>query len=365
MNNRTEIIKTAEMIEQTEKETSILCGFDGFVDEICHVVDKRQDIDSYTRIKTISDYAERIGRASKQSTNIELITKQMRMGGNGPLLAAGMLNLGSTVFYIGALGKTKVHPIFSEFTQKTDQFISISDPGNTIALEFYDGKLMMGKMEQLKEVSWNNLAKQLSEAELKNILKQADLVAVTNWTMLANLPSILSVLKKMIEKMDKKERPVFFFDLADPNKRSAADIAGILEFLSDLQFHTSVVLGMNNQESIAISDVLNISEANIPERAGRIRSRLNLGGIVIHPINGAALATKNGIWWQGGPYTETPKSTTGAGDKFNAGLCYAWQNGLSEQQCLIVATGMSGYYVRYGSTPSKKGLVKFLHNWAN
>ena len=40
---------------QTEK-LNILSGFDGFVDEIIHVVDKRIDKDNYIRVKTIEDY---------------------------------------------------------------------------------------------------------------------------------------------------------------------------------------------------------------------------------------------------------------------------------------------------------------------
>lgn len=363
MKNKSEIIKTSEMIEQTEKEITVLCGFDGFIDEICHVVDKRQDIDSYTRIETIADYAQRIAKASKLSTNIELIPRKVKMGGNGPLMAAGLIGLGSTVLYIGALGKTEIHPTFREFIQNTYKHISLADPGATIALEFHDGKVMMGKMEHLKEVNWDNLSKQISEAELEKILCRTDLVAVTNWTMLAKLPSILSELKEMIAKMDKGARPLFFFDLADPSKRKKEDIEVILNYISELQSYTSVTLGMNNQESIAISEVCNISEASIPDRSGRIRNKLNIECILIHPISGAAMATKNGVWWQVGPHTDTPKLTTGAGDNFNAGFCYAWLNGFSTQQCLITATGVSGYYVRYECSPSKKDLVNFLHYW--
>ena len=43
---------------QTEK-LNILSGFDGFVDEIIHVVDKRIDKDNYIRVKTIEDYGHK------------------------------------------------------------------------------------------------------------------------------------------------------------------------------------------------------------------------------------------------------------------------------------------------------------------
>ena len=55
---------------QTEK-LNILSGFDGFVDEIIHVVDKRIDKDNYIRVKTIEDYGHKILNAAGVSSNIE------------------------------------------------------------------------------------------------------------------------------------------------------------------------------------------------------------------------------------------------------------------------------------------------------
>ena len=70
-----------------KKETlKIVVGFDGFVDEIIHAVDKRMDSANYTRIETIEAFAERIARASGLSTNIELVPQQIKIGGNGPIM---------------------------------------------------------------------------------------------------------------------------------------------------------------------------------------------------------------------------------------------------------------------------------------
>lgn len=70
---------------QTEK-LNILSGFDGFVDEIIHVVDKRIDKDNYIRVKTIEDYGHKILNAAGVSSNIENVVVQRKMGGNGPIL---------------------------------------------------------------------------------------------------------------------------------------------------------------------------------------------------------------------------------------------------------------------------------------
>ncbi len=66
-----------------------LVGFDGFIDSIISVVDQRHDMspDGYERIKTIEQFARRVGAAAGKSTNIELVVKEDRFGGNGPLMA--------------------------------------------------------------------------------------------------------------------------------------------------------------------------------------------------------------------------------------------------------------------------------------
>ncbi|MCL2222014.1 MAG: hypothetical protein FWC20_03730, partial [Oscillospiraceae bacterium] len=44
--------------------TFMVIGMDGFVDEIIHVVDKRQNLDQYTRIPTLDAFGNRISCAA-------------------------------------------------------------------------------------------------------------------------------------------------------------------------------------------------------------------------------------------------------------------------------------------------------------
>ena len=44
-------------------------GLDGFVDDILHVVDKRESADKYLRLPTIAQLAERLAGAAGRSTN--------------------------------------------------------------------------------------------------------------------------------------------------------------------------------------------------------------------------------------------------------------------------------------------------------
>ena len=59
----------------TDKELSAVIGFDGFVDTIIEVVDKRHSFADYTRIQTIAEFGARISRAAGLSTNIEFVPK--------------------------------------------------------------------------------------------------------------------------------------------------------------------------------------------------------------------------------------------------------------------------------------------------
>ena len=58
---------------QKPQALSAFIGLDGFVDEILHVVDKRESATKYTRLPTIKRYAERMAQAAGRSTNIELV----------------------------------------------------------------------------------------------------------------------------------------------------------------------------------------------------------------------------------------------------------------------------------------------------
>src|SRR6476620_11339046 len=64
-----------------------MIGLDGFVDEIIAVVDKRRSLDDFDRIKTIDALGRKILSASGQSSNYEMVVKQTKLGGNGPIMA--------------------------------------------------------------------------------------------------------------------------------------------------------------------------------------------------------------------------------------------------------------------------------------
>lgn len=364
MSNKQRLREIADRLEQHQPTESVLVGFDGFVDEIIHLVDERLDRDRYRRMESMSQYAQRVSGAVGFSANIEMVSQQVKLGGNGPIMADALQILGCRVNYVGALGKESIHPVFSEFAASCDRVISLAEPAQTDALEFTDGKLMMGKMGSLREVNWEVLRGHATEEDLNALLEEIELMACVNWTMIPNLNSILEGLIPLLQQRSRRLR--IFIDLADPRKRTREDIREVLLLLGRMQEHSDLILGMNEQESVQVEEVLFHGETeSLTGRAARIREKLNLSLAVIHPLRSACVAWDGGEGHIEGPYAATPKLTTGAGDVFNAGFCRALLSGLTPSDALAGGVCASGFYVRNARPATYAEWIQFIRAWAD
>ena len=345
-------------------KSNVLVGFDGFVDTILHVVDKRESSTKYTRLSKMGDFGRRIGAAAGHSANFEFVTQMLKLGGNGPIMANALGSYSTPVTYVGNLGAPNIHPVFADFAKRATVY-SITEPGYTDAIEFDDGKLMCGKHESLKEINWGNLLKHLPEEKLLEVFSDSSLIALVNWTMLPFMSAILQKLLTRIAPQLKGEKRWLFFDLADPAKRTEEDIAALLKLITKFEKYFKVVLGLNLQEGRQIGAVLGIklkndSPESVTEQAAKIRAALGIHTVVIHPTSFAAAADATGATQVPGPFTPKPKITTGAGDHFNAGFCIGRLLGLDLAASLQIGVATSGYYVRHAKSPRLDDLKKFL-----
>lgn len=348
-----------------------LVGLDGFVDKIIKPVGNRygQGAD-FDPIPTIEEFGNRILAAAGKSANIELYEEYEKLGGNGPIMANALLSEGLKVKYIGALGQP-VEPVFAEFTEKTSA-VSICPPGITHALEFNDGKIMLGSMKGLDEITLDKVIEVVGEGALLDMVSRADLIAMVNWTMVPNMTAFLEdLLTRILPNLGPRESGRFFyFDLTDPAKRSRGDLKEVLSVISRYRSHGSVTLGLNFSEARQVNEVLDLGTlgedpADLKSGGTRIRNALNLSCVVIHPRDGAACATRDGAWYVEGPFCRNPKISTGAGDHFNAGYSAAEVLGLSPESCLAVAVATSGQYVRTARSPSLRETARFIENWTS
>src|SRR5436190_23395437 len=164
-------------------QMSAFVGLDGFVDDILHVVDKRESAERYLRLPTIAQYAVRLGAAAGRSTNVELVSQLTKLGGNGPIMANALASFGLKVTYLGILGYPNIHPVFAELSAHAHAY-SIAEPGYTDAIEFEDGKIMLGKHQSLKQMNWENIKSRFGLEKFASHFGSADLVGFVNWTML-------------------------------------------------------------------------------------------------------------------------------------------------------------------------------------
>ena len=339
-------------------------GLDGFVDEIIAVVDKRKNHGTYEPIRTIDLLGKKIIAAAGQSSNYELVVKERKLGGNGPLMANALANMGAAVTFVGNLGYPNIDPVFADLARKAT-IHSIGEPAHTDALEFDDGKLMLGKLEPLNDANWDNLIGRLGKEKLTEILRDSQLIAMVNWTMLPHMSRVWAkLLDEIVPNIERHNRKLFI-DLADPEKRTADDILDAVKLLTRFQDQIDVILGLNLKESVEIADVLGLPgrsdpEAAMEENAKAIRNELGLSCVVVHPRRGAAAATENESASFAGPFVQKPMISTGAGDHFNAGFCLGHVLGFSLSESLCVGCATSGYYVRTGQTPDAAVLADFL-----
>jgi sugar/nucleoside kinase (ribokinase family) len=348
-----------------------LVGFDGFVDSIVAPVGLRRGPgEDFTPIATLGELGARISAAAGMSTNLELHPRGDKLGGNGPIMANALLALGSELTYVGALGRPATHPVFADLAARARIF-SLAEPAHTLAVECRDGKLMLGRMRSLDEITYPRLAEVVGEEVLRAELAGADLAAFVNWTMIPHLTSVLRELRTRIVAglpAAEAEARRYFFDLADPEKRAVADLRAALAEIAAFAAHGRVTLGLNLKEARQVAAALGVPEPAEDEAALRgaavaLRARLGVDTVVIHPRAAAACAGPEGTAWVPGPFTAEPRLTTGAGDHFNAGFTTGQLLGLDAEGCLTLGVATSGHYVRTGESPDLPSLETFLANW--
>ncbi|MCL2664184.1 MAG: carbohydrate kinase family protein [Defluviitaleaceae bacterium] len=349
----------------------MIIGLDGFVDVIIHVVDQRKDFENYTRLATISDMAARIGKAAGLSANFEWVPQNIKLGGNGPILSNALLEYGVRLTYVGGLGANGIHPVFKPMADKAAAVYSLSDPGHTNALEFEDGKLMMGTINTLDAINWKSFKEKVGPPQkIADMINKCDLFGMENWTMVAYMGEIWDGLIDEVFPLlnDRGVKPLAFFDLADPEKRTASDILHAMKQIGKFESKFRAVLGLNEKELYEIAEVFGVELSENPDDKLKqavcdTYKRLGIYCLVVHPTKEAMCCTADGFFRVAGPYCAKPVLTTGAGDNFNAGFCLGLSLGLDPASALTLGVSTSGYYVRNAKSPTFDDVIGFIGRW--
>jgi len=254
--------------------------------------------------------------------------------------------------------------VFQDFASRAT-LIPLADAARTHALEFADGKLMLGELAALSQITFGRLVEVVGREKLLALCQDAAMLGLFNWTM---LPGATELWRRLAEEVVPRlaRRPRIFIDLSDPKKRSAADLGEAMGVLTRLNgMGAPVTLGLNEAEARQVAAVTGASGgpgelATAVQLAGHVRGTLQLDTVVVHLTACAACATAGGSAEFAGPYVKNPAILTGGGDHFNAGFAAAQLIGLPLENCLCMGTAASGYYVRQAASPTASALAAFL-----
>ncbi len=407
MRAREEIARSAAERLDLAPCVPALVGFDGFIDSIYHIVDQRRDMspEGYERLKTITAFAARAASAAGKSANIEMVLKETRAGGNGPLISSGLHGLGSRVTYIGAVGirgassqgsamasgtdasrdAWSIHPIYGDFARCCERVVPIGRPGTTDALEFDDGKLMLNHSEAVQEITWERLSSVVGLSALIEYFRASRLIGLTTWSLMGGVSGVWQGLMERVLPVirgDGEARRVFV-DLADPTRRPDTDLRDVLALLRrmDSLLSGGVTLGLNLSEAERVAGVMGCMRSiaydpvsgarelaafgeQVRALAVELRERIGVSCVVVHPREGAAAARRDGglasSAWVEGPFVREPKLSTGAGDHFNAGFAFGQSAEMGLEECLALGVATSGAYVRDGGSAPRERIIELL-----
>ena len=366
-----ELLELADKLGNTNAGAlKAVIGFDGFVDEVVHVVDKRIDPENYTRVPTLTQYGRRIAETSGLSSNVEIVTISKKLGGNGPILANALIECGVSMTYIGAIGYPEVNAVFTDMAVRCERVYPICEPASTDAMEFEDGKIIRVKLSPFRDLSFDTLKQRVGLDELAALLDSAELIGFENWALPPYSGQIWQGIHEHVLPLMKSDTrtKTLFFDLADPASRQEEELRGVLKTIGAFAGRFRVILGLNLREAVQVAALFDgrfdTSGCNLEELARHIRRFVEVQTLVIHPVKESCCLLDNVFYYREGPFCTQPKLTTGAGDNFNAGFVLGMGLGLEPQEALQLGMASSGFYVRNSRSGNLTELQRFLGHWA-
>lgn len=345
-------------------------GFDGFIDEIFRLVKCRNSTVEYSLFEKIEEFADHIKASAGRSADVEIISSEIKLGGNAPIMANAIAKMGIKTNCIGALGFPEIH---NAYKQLTCDFVplSIAEPAYTHAFEFQDGKIMFGNVSSLDNIDWQEVKTHIGLEKLIQIFDQSDLIGIVNWRYINNMKSILHGIIEEVFPSIKPEilfKKRLFFDIADPSGRSTEDLWEFLNMLRIFSGYVNVILGVNEREARAVYEcILKRKDTVVRQKGETLRdlgififNNLGISVLVIHTVTDAVAISANEICEVEGFFVDKPKISTGGGDNFNGGFCIGQMLELSLEQSLTIANATSSFYVSNGYSPNLNELLRFL-----
>lgn len=346
-------------------------GFDGYLDLLYSIVKSRSDAINWDRMESMKEFGTLIIDIAGSSANIERVLKKRIFGGFAPNTSRALNALGVKTILVAALGR----PDLSQYYKSSSlvESISIANPGETLGLEFDDGKIMITDFEPILNINPETLMKSVSKSKLIDYINKSNILGFGHWALVPHLNDIWDYfLDNLFPSVTDKKSKLFFVDIADITKRSKEDINEMIAILQKVDQEIPVMLTVNDREAIRLSQILRNVKPITPKKenikdfvkGGRlINDEINLSYFVIHSPHFATISTYSDHYWITEGYTSTPKFTVAAGDHFNSGVALSLATKMTPPESILIGNALTAIFVRTGFSPSFNQLIQYIERY--
>ena len=344
------LIQQLEEAEPRLGRCSALVGFDGFIDTLARPVSKTTELREENQyFETIEEFGRYLTSHKNTNCSVEMDVFSHTFGGNTPHLGNALATLGVKVSCVGTFGAETIDPLFSHLN--CDMY-SFADAGVSTALEFRDGKVMLGYHNARKKPTWDDVSACTKDKGIEALISNADLIALVNWSELHFSHELWkAVLTNCLELQQTDKSRTVFFDLCDIARKSAEEVVEVLELMGRFSQRRKTVLSMNENETVRLGQAIGAS-CDIESIAQRVHSGFGLDEVIVHTKEKSILLGDFGLVAHHNGTVPYPVLLTGAGDNFNGASCAAILLNLLPQSRLDFAAVFAHEYVRCGASPS-------------
>lgn len=339
----------------------VFLGFDGFIDKIYKPI-KTKTSDITIPFRTMTEFSRYFGEKSDKSCSIDLEAMQEKIGGNMPIVANALANLGCEAICLGAMGYPEIEPMFTNMNPNCT-LISVTNPGYCYALEFEDSKLMLATNTHIDSLNYQKIIDSVSEVSLIKYFEQCDAFAFLNWGELINSNDIWeNILRRIIPQCKFDSKKLMLIDFSDFSKRESYDVQKMLELLEGFSEIFDITVSVNENEFGLLVEKLDLGqyEDRSDIQLTVLADRLKCKNFVLHLLDTTKYVRDCQVYSQEKEVIKEPRIITGGGDNFNAGLLFGLLIGLDIENAIRVGAGLSSLYVRDAENVSFHKLKNYL-----